>query len=495
MKQSQPGSSQVHPFDLQAAARETMQERGFQPDFGPDVATQLEQIRQHPPSVAPSDSVQDLRSLLWSSIDNDTSRDLDQIEFAERLQDGNARVRIAIADVDAFVPLGSPIDKHAARETTTVYTGVHNFSMLPEQLSTGTTSLLPDQDCLAVVYDFTVDSNGGVTSSSLYRAIVNNKAQLAYNAVGAWLEGHGDAPAKVAASTDLQAQLKLQDLVAQCLRQARYRRGALDIETIETHPIILKEEIIDIAPQLKNHATELIEDFMVAANGVVARTLEEAGMSSIRRIVKTPKRWDRIVELAAQQGGKLPTEPDSKALSDFLTARKAADPEHFPDLSLAVVKLMGPGEYVLERPGDAPQGHFGLAVQDYTHSTAPNRRFADLVTQRLVKAHIAGQNSPYSDSDLAAIAQNCTLKEDAERKVEREMQKRIAAVAMQSKIGQPFDAIVTGVNQHGSFVRVLKPHMDGMLVRGGHGVDVGDRVKVTLVHTDPVRGFIDFARN
>ncbi len=495
MSHSPSAANGVHPFDLQAAARETMHERGFQPDFGDEVKEQLEKLKAHPPSIAASGEVQDLRSLLWSSIDNDTSRDLDQIEIAERLANGEGRVRIAIADVDAFVPLGSPIDKHAARETTTVYTGVHNFSMLPEVLSTGLTSLLPHQDCLAVVYDFTVDSKGCVSSSSIYRAAVNNKAQLTYNAVGAWLEGRGAPPPPVAASAALQAQLKLQDEIAQCLRQARYERGALDIETIETHPVILKQEIVDIAPQLKNHATELIEDFMVAANGVVARTLEKSGMSSIRRIVKIPKRWDRIVELASQSGTLLPAEPDSKALSDFLTARKAADPTHFPDLSLAVVKLLGPGEYVLERPGDPPQGHFGLAVQDYTHSTAPNRRFADLVTQRLIKAHIAGNASPYSDSDLAAIAQNCTLKEDAERKVERDMQKRIAAVAMRSKVGQTFDAIVTGVNHYGSFVRVLNPHMEGKLVRGGDGVDVGDRIEATLIHTDPVHGFIDFARS
>ncbi|HEY0796188.1 MAG TPA: RNB domain-containing ribonuclease [Acidisarcina sp.] len=482
-----------HPFDLQAAARQTMIERGFIPDFPAAATEQAAALAATSPATSPG-NLEDLRHLLWSSIDNDTSRDLDQIEWAERLPDGKGRVLIGIADVDAFVPRDSPIDKYAAAETTTVYTGVHNYSMLPETLSTGLTSLLEGQERVAVIIEFTVDSDGQAGDKKIYRALVQNRAQLAYDAVGAWLENRAPAPVKVAASTDLQAQLKLQDELAQMLRQARYRHGALNIETAETHPILVNGAVVDVVNQQKNHATELIEDFMIAANQVVATSLDAAKLSSLRRIVKTPKRWDRIVALAAEQGGHLPNIPDSAALNNFLTARKAADPDHFADLSLAVIKLMGPGEYVVQRPGDPPQGHFGLAVQDYTHSTAPNRRFADLVTQRLLKSVSAAAPTPYSDDQLNGIAQNCTLKEDAARKVEREMQKRIAAVAMSNRIGQSFDAMVTGVNEHGTFVRVLQPHIEGMLVRGQQGVDVGDKIHVTLVHTDAQRGFIDFAR-
>jgi exoribonuclease-2 len=311
--------------------------------------------------------------------------------------------------------------------------------------------------------------------------------------VGAWLEGRAPAPPKVAASPELQAQLKLQDEVAQALKNERHRHGALNIETNEVHPVVLNEQVIDLVKQEKNRATELIEDFMIAANGVMARTLEDGKVSSIRRVVKTPERWDRIVTLAAQQGGKLPAVADSKALNDFLQVRKAADPDHFADLSLSVIKLMGPGEYVLERPGEPSPGHFGLAVQNYTHSTAPNRRFADVVTQRLIKAVLNGQKGPYADDDLAAIATNCTVKEDAARKVERAMSKRIAAVSMSSRIGQIFDAIVTGAGPKGTFVRVLNPHVEGMLMHG-QGVDVGDKVRVKLISADPQRGYIDFVR-
>jgi exoribonuclease-2 len=471
-----------------------MLERGFTPDFPADVQHQLADLKTHSPQSAPSANLRDLRQLLWSSIDNDTSRDLDQLEVAERLPDGQIKIRIAIADVDAFVPQGSPIDRFAANQTATIYAGVRNFSMLPEQLSTGTTSLLENQDRLAIIVEFVVD--GGVISSDVYRAIVRNKAQLTYDTVGRWLQSgnRGTAPEKVAASAELQGQLKLQDEVAQALRNQRYRHGALDIDTIELRSIFHNGQVADIANREKNRATDLIEDFMIAANGVVARLLEEREVSSIRRIVKTPERWDRIVELAAQSGAKLPAQPDSKALSDFLSQRKASDPDHFADLSLAVIKLMGPGEYVLERPGDLEQGHFGLAVLDYTHATAPNRRFADLVTQRLIKAVLAQQPAPYSDQELDSIARNCTLKEDAARKVERGMTKRIAAVAMSRRIGQVFAAVVTGVTPRGTFVRVLNPHVEGLLARGEQGADVGDRLKAKLISTDVERGYIDFAR-
>jgi VacB/RNase II family 3'-5' exoribonuclease len=477
--------------DLQAMARQVMLEHGFEPDFPPPVTQELAALKSKSPAPAANGEVRDLRQLLWSSIDNDTSKDLDQIEVAEQLPNGDVKVLIGIADVDALVRKGSAIDEHAAKETTTVYTGVRNFSMLPEMLSTGITSLLENQDAFSLVTEYVVSSDGHVKSSDLYRAVVCNKAQLTYNAVGGWLEGTGTAPPKVAGSTDLQAQLKLQNGVAQVLKQQRYLHGALNIETIEVRPVMLNDKVVDVVRQEKNPATDLIEDFMIAANEVVARAL--LNVSSLRRIVKTPERWDRMVQLAASQGGTLPATPDSKALNDFLMQRKAADPAHFADLSLAVIKLMGPGEYVLERPGDPEQGHFGLAVQDYTHSTAPNRRFADLVTQRLIKALLGKGTNPYSDTELDAIAKNCTLKEDAARKVEREMTKRMAAVAMSGRVGETFDAIVTGANAHGTFVRVLQPHVEGMLVQGQQGLDVGDSLKAKLVRTDVQRGYIDFA--
>ena len=471
-----------------------MRAHGFEPEFSPQAQQQLAAVVAHPPPIGPGADVRDLRQLLWSSIDNDTSRDLDQLEVVEHLSSGDTKVLVAIADVDAFVPPHSAIDNHASNATTTVYTGVRNFPMLPEPLSTGATSLLEAQDRLSVVIEIVVSSEGAVHSGALYRAIVRNHAQLTYDAVGAWLEKRGPAPPKVAASTELQAQLTEQDACAQSLRRARYRHGALNIDTIETRPVLLHGQVVAVARQNKNRATELIEDFMIAANEVVAQTLEARHVSSIRRVVKTPERWDRIVALAATLGGALPAAPNSQALNEFLIARKAADPDHFADLSLSVIKLMGPGEYLLERPGDPEPGHFGLAVQDYTHSTAPNRRFADLVTQRLVKAALAGRPAPYGDDELAAIARNCTLREDAARKVEREMSKRIAAVAMSGRIGETFDAIVTGVTPRGTFVRVLTPHVEGMLARGQQGADVGDRVRVTLVGTDLQRGYIDFAR-
>jgi exoribonuclease-2 len=485
--------SSCHPFhfNLVVAAHAAMIEHGFQPDFPAGADKELDAIQAHPePPAVPG--IQDLRSLLWSSIDNDTSKDLDQIEWAEQLPDGRIRVLIGVADVDARVIRGTIIDGHAKSETTSVYTGVKVFPMLPAELSEGITSLNENEDRVALVIEYTVDKAGTAADGKAYRALVHNRAQLAYNSVGAWLEGKGPAPAKVAANADLAAQLKLQDTAAQRMVDGRFQHGALDLETIETRPVMLADQAVEIARLTKNRATSLIEEFMVAANGVIARTFEDAGVASIRRIVRTPKRWDRIVELAQGLGTTLPAEPDSKALNDFLLAQKQKDPDHFPDLSLATVKLMGPGEYVLVKPNEVSPGHFGLAVQDYTHSTAPNRRFPDMVTQRLMKAWLAKAPQPYSVDDLNAIAVRCTLMEDNARKVEREMQKRIAAVVLHPRIGQSFPAIVTGVNHYGTFVRTLDPHVDGMVVQGGKGLDVGDRVTVKLISTDPQRGFIDF---
>lgn len=480
------------PIDLQAMANEIMLRRGFEPDFPPQVQQQLAELRRRPPRIEATGEIRDLRHLLWSSIDNDTSRDLDQIEYAERRDDGKVTIMVGVADVDTFVSKETPIDQHASKETTTVYTGIRNFPMLPEELSTGATSLLPGQDRLCIVAEFAVDSNGNIPSFSVYRALVQNKAQLQYNSVGNWLESKASPPPSVAASGELQVQLKLQDEVAQRLKEQRHQHGALSLETDEVQPLVLNAQVVDVIKQQKNRATELIEDFMVAANGVVAKRLES--VSSLRRIVRTPERWDRIVNLAAEKGEKLPAQPDSKALNDFLLRRKAADPDHFADVSLGVIKLIGPGEYVLERPGELISGHFGLAVQDYTHSTAPNRRFADVVTQRILKAVLAGERNPYSDEELSKIAADCTQKEDAARKVEREMAKHLAAVAMQRRIGEVFDAIVTGVTDHGTFVRVLQPHVEGLLAQGQQGLDVGGKLRAKLIRADVQKGYIDFAR-
>jgi VacB/RNase II family 3'-5' exoribonuclease len=479
------GSPSHRPYDLVALSRQEMTAEGFQPDFTADAQQQLAAIQLHPDA-----SLKDLTGLLWSSIDNDDSRDLDQIEWAERVP-GGIRVLIGVADVDSAVPKGSPLDKHAQREATSVYAGVHTYPMLPERLSTDLTSLNENQNRAAVVIEFVVAKDGTFTAGKVYRANVRNKAQLTYNGVGGWLEKTGPAPPKVAANADLAAQLKLQDEAAGALRQSRYQLGALSFERIEPQPVIVDGKVTDVTAKASNRAAHLIEDFMIGANEVMAQTLRAAGVSNIRRVVKSPERWDRIVQLAREHGESLPAEPDSGALNAVLMHRKQVDPVHYPDISLSVLKLMGPGEYVLLKPGEEETGHFGLAVHDYTHSTAPNRRFADLVTQRLLKSI---PSAPYSDADLDAIAKNCTLKEDAARKVRRAMDKRMAAVALQSKIGQQFDAVVTGASEKGVYVRVLGPPAEGRMMHGEQGLDVGDRVHVKLLNTDPVRGFIDFGR-
>ena len=479
-------------FDLALAARQEMIDHGFNPDFSPAIEKQLAALGDDP-SPAPNGGVRDLRPLWWSSIDNDTSRDLDQIEVAERA-DGGIRLRIGIADVDGDVSAGSPIDQHASSETTSVYTGVKTFSMLPERLSTDLTSLNENADRVSVVVEMVVAGDGSVSAPAVYRALVRNRAQLAYSSVGPWLEGKAAAPAKLAASSDLQTQLKLQDEAAQALRQARCRAGALNFDRSEPEVVMSGGKVAGLIARQKNRAAELIEDFMIAANGVMARTLQDAGVSSIRRVVKTPERWDRIVELAKRYGETLPAQPDPRPLNAFLEKQRANDAVHYADLSLSVIKLMGPGEYVLVSRGQSGEGHFGLAVHDYTHSTAPNRRFADLVTQRLIKAVIGRAAAHYSDGDLAAIARNCTLKEDAARAVERAMHKRVAAAALSNRIGAAFPAVVTGVTPKGTFVRILNPPAEGLLARGAQGVDVGDQIKVTLLSTDPRRGYIDFGR-
>ena len=478
-----------HPqVDLAAIARQEMMARGFAPDLPAAAQQQAVTARQ---KAEPG--LQDLTGLLWSSLDNDDSRDLDQIEWAERAA-GGIRVLVGIADVDSAVGKCTPIDLYAAAETTTVYTGIRTFPMLPERLSTDQTSLNEDQDRVAVVIEMTVAGDGSIGANGIYRALVRNRAQLTYGAVGPWLEGKATMPAKVAASAPLAAQLQLQNEAAHLLRAARDRMGALTFDRAELQTVVDNGKVRSVEGRRANTASRLIEDFMIGANEVMAQTLRAAGVASIRRIVKAPERWPRMVELAEQHGDHLPAEPDAAALNAFLVRRKQADPVHFADVSLTVLKLMGPGEYVASRPGTAVDGHFGLAAHDYTHSTAPNRRFADLVTQRLVKALLAHQPEPYTDAELDATARNCTLKEDAARKVQRDMTKRIAAVALADRIGQKFAAVVTGVTPKGVFVRISEPPVEGRLMRGEQGVDVGDQIQVTLLSTDAQRGFIDFGR-
>lgn len=468
-----------------------MLQEGFQPDFPAGTAEQLHAIQSRPP-LSPSDSVRDLRSLLWSSIDNDSSRDLDQAEVAEAVP-GGIRILVAIADVDDCVPLGSPLDGHAMRETTSVYTGIRTFPMLPEELSTDLTSLNEGVDRVSIVIEMVVADDGSLSRTQVYRALIRNQAQLTYNAVGAWLDGNAPAPPKIAAWPELEQQIRLQDKAARILLGERQRVGALNVDRVEAEAVVTDGHVEGINIRKKNRASELIENFMVAANGVMAKTLSDSGVSSIRRVVKKPERWPRIVEIAARYHETLPPEPDSGALSEFLRRRKASDPLHYADVSLAVMKLMGPGEYAVAKPGGPQPGHFALAAQNYTHSTAPNRRFADTVTQRLMKCVIARQAAPYTDEQLESIARNCTLREDAARKVERTMNKRIAAVALRPRIGEVFKGVVTGVTPKGTFVRIFDPPADGLLVTGHQGIDVGDQIQVKLVETDPPRGYLDFA--
>ena len=472
-------------LDVVDIARRVLRDNGFDPELPPELE------REIPPHDL-VDGLRDLRDLPWSSIDNDDSRDLDQIEVAERLPGGAIRVQVGIADVDALVPRGSPIDHHAATNTTTLYTGVHVFPMLPEALSTDRTSLLDGRDRLAVITELVVLPSGELDDDAtrIYPARVRNHAKLVYERVGAWLEAHGEPPDDPV----IAEQVRMQDEVAQRLRACRLQRGALELETIEARPVTRDGQVVDLVVLHKSRARELVEDLMIAANGATARFLERAGFSSIRRVVRKPKRWDRMVALAAEHGAKLPEAPSALALAGFLAVQRAADPARFAELSLSVVKLIGPGEYLLQRATDPDQGHFGLAVDDYAHSTAPNRRYPDLVTQRLLKAVAAGRAAPYSDDELTAIAAHCTERENGARKVERTMRKVVAAMFLSSRIGEVFDAVITGVTPKGVFARLFRPPAEGRVVSGEHGLDVGDKVSVRLVDTVPTRGFIDFAR-
>ena len=477
-------------LDLVARARQAMRDEGFEPDLSPEAERELAAL----PAAAPVTGLSDLRHLLWSSIDNPDSRDLDQVETAERLADGTIRVRVGVADVDSLVNAWTALDAHAVRSTTSVYTGVATFPMLPELLSTDRTSLNAGQDRRAIIVEMAVDADGNVSRGDVFAALLHNHAKLDYESVGPWLEGRAPVPEPVDAVPGLEAQVRLQDEAAERLAKRRRREGALELETIEARPVLAEDgRVIDLEVPRKNRAHALIENFMIAANTVIARFLSERGIPALQRIVRSPERWARIVALAQELGEWLPDRPSSRELSGFLTRRRAADPVRFPDLSLAVVKLLGPGEYALVRPGEH-LGHFGLAAAAYTHSTAPNRRYPDLVTQRLIKAALAGEAPPYSESDLDLLARHCTEREDASRKVERLMRKVAAAALLTERIGETFEAVVTGASRKGTFARVLAPPVEGRIVVGEAGADVGDRVRVRLIATDPVQGHIDFAR-
>jgi exoribonuclease-2 len=481
-----------HRSILKRIAHRAMIERGLIPDFPVQVLAQLNGIQG--PATRTEESVRDLRNLLWCSIDNDDSLDLDQLTVAEANPNGSANVLIAIADVDAIVKKRSAIDDHARQNTTSVYTVAETFPMLPEKLSTDLTSLNYKSDRLAIVIEMVLSVDGSLQSSDIYRAMVRNRAKLAYNSVADWLEGNGPMPQVIGTVSGLDENLRFQDRLAQKLKGLRHLHGALDLETIEVRPVFSGDELKDLEADNRNRAKDIIEDFMIAANGVTARYLASKQFPSFRRVVRTPKCWDRIIELAAERGSTLYKEPDAKALEQFLVSAKAADPLRFPDLSLSVIKLLGSGEYVVQLPGGSVAGHFGLAVKDYAHSTAPNRRYPDLITQRLLKAAVMGSPLPYENDELEELAKHCTKEEDAAKKVERQVTKSAAAILLESRIGEQFDAIVTGASDKGTWVRLMHPPIEGRLESGFEGMEVGHRLCVQLVRTDVERGYIDFKR-
>lgn len=462
-----------------------MIDAGFDPDFPPPV---LDQLAHLAPAISPAGTL-DLRGLLWSSIDNSGTRDLDQVEFTEQLANGDIRLLVGIADVDSLVKTGSAIDLHARVNTTSLYTGVKVFPMLPEKLSTDLTSLGAGQDRMALVFDLAISADGNVESRNVMPALVRNRAQLDYNSVGDWLEGRAPVPPSVSAVAGLEAQLQLQRDASARLHRFRVEHGALAFGEREPSAVVEGGQVRQLTIERANCAREIIEGFMVAANISAAQFLRNQNRPSLRRIVRAPKNWDRIREIAEKLGTTLPVLPDPKPLSNFLAQRKETDPASFPDLSLSIVKLLGPGEYVVEKPGAPAEGHFGLAVQDYTHSTAPNRRYPDLITQRLLI-----NSAAYNELELEAIATHCNDRAAAARKLERLMRKIIAAVMLRDRIGTVFSALVTGVKPHDIFARLTDFPAEGRVSHGGTGLRVGDSLRVRLVAVDPDRGFIDFER-
>lgn len=477
---------------LQQIARRAMISRGLEPDFPAEAIAELREITS--PATYNPKQAKDLRRLLWCSVDNEDSLDLDQLSYAQQLPNNKVRLLVAIADVDALVTRQSNINDHARQNTASIYTVAQLFPMLPEKLSTDFTSMRLGEDRCAVVVEMVVGDDGAVQQSDVYRATVFNHAKLQYESLGDWLEGNGSIPLEVRKVEGLAENIQLQDRIAQKMKELRYERGALEFETIEARPVFDGDVLSEMKVELKNRAKSLIEDFMIAANGATARYLEDKNFPSLRRVVRTPKRWDRIVELTSENGFSLPEKADSKSLSAYLKFIKQNDPEHFVDMSISVLKLLGSGEYVVEIPCSTSEGHFGLAVKDYTHSTAPNRRYPDLVTQRLLKSAIAGLSVPYSVEQLEEIARHCTMKEDDVRKVERQVEKSAMAMLMKSRIGEVFEAIVTGASPKGTWVRLYHPHAEGKLVDGYKGLEVGQKLKVRLIQIDIEEGFIDFER-
>jgi VacB/RNase II family 3'-5' exoribonuclease len=481
-------SAPAQHFDFQRKAREEMVHEGFQPDFPPQV---IRDTLAMSAATSADGNMQDLRSLLWSSIDNTESRDLDQIEWAERKDDGRIRALVGIADVDVVVAANSATDVHAKANATSVYTGGPVFPMLPERLSTDLTSLGQDQDRRAIIMEFIVGTDGQVTCSDVCRAVVRNHARLNYDQVGNWLGSVSPAASSPFNVPGLSEQLLLQREASGRLKAFRKEHGALVFGEVENVPIVVNNTVHGFAMVKQNAARDLIESFMVAANVAMAEYLRARNCLCLRRIVRTPKRWDRIQALAAPLGVKLPDSPDARALSEFLAQRRAADPDHFPELSLAVLKSLGPGEYAVEHPGAEHEGHFALAVEDYSHATAPNRRYADLTMQRLLKSCLAGSPAPFSESALTDLAAHCTERETAARHVERFMKKVAAAIMLAPQIGHIFDAIVTGVSPKGTFARLLTVPGEGRIMRGERGLDVGDKIRVRLAGVDAGKGFID----
>lgn len=475
-------------YDLEQLAKQAMLERGLEPTFSPEVTKQIEAISE---PAKPSQDSTDLRKLLWCSIDNDDSRDLDQLTFAEQATDGTTTIWIAVADVDALVPKDSAVDQHAQTNTTSVYTPAKIFPMLPEKLSTDLTSLNEHQDRAAIVNKIRISDEGIILEASIFPAVVHNYAKLAYPSIGAWLADTGPMPEKIKSVTGLEEALKLQSQVAQILKKRRHDLGALTLQSSRAEAKIIGDQI-QLESQTINYASELIEHFMISANNAMANHFKKEKIPSLRRVVKVPKNWDRIVEIARQLGAKLPKEPDSKALDLFLIERRRVDPQTFPDLSLTVIKLLGSGEYIIESPGDSPEGHFGLALSEYTHSTAPNRRFPDLISQRQFKRHHDGKPDPYTPAELEMLATHCTEQEDAAKKVERRMVKSAAALLLSSQIGSVYDGIITGASPKGTWVRVFHPPVEGKVIAGFQNLDIGDRVTVKLLHVDVPKGFIDF---
>lgn len=484
-------NDQNHRAILKKIAQRAMLERGLLPDFSTEALAELDRIQS--PATANGETVRDLRDLLWASIDNDDSLDLDQITVAEGMPEGKIKILVAIADVDSLVKNESAINRHAHHNTTSVYTPAMLFPMIPEKLSTGFTSLNFNEDRLSIVVEMVIGADGSLQDSDVYQALVRNHAKLTYNSVASWLDG-GSMPEAITTVKGLAENLQLQNRTAQHMKYFRHVHGALSLETIEAKPLFDGDQIRTLEIEEKNRAKEIIEDFMIAANGVTARYLSAKKSPSIRRVVRTPKRWERIVEIAADHNFILPELPDSKALEEFLIKQKATDQLRFPDISLAVIKLLGAGEYVAEFPdGDVP-GHFGLAVRDYAHSTAPNRRYSDLLTQRLLKAALEGKPAPYRKDELDVLAAHCTEAEDAANKVERQVGKSAAALLLESKIGEEFNSIVTGASEKGTWVRLLEIPVEGRVVHGFEGVDIGNRIRVQLISVDVEKGYIDFRK-